>query len=84
MGCAEVCISPLFMRPDCSSRKALGRPSKGGVVVPRLPFAPSSTGRRLGVREVEALNLLGSAFTLPLSRRERKSPSRFEVHEPQC
>jgi hypothetical protein len=52
-------------------KQSPGMPLKGWRGHGVFAFRPLSYWERAGVREVEALNVLGSAFTLPLSRRER-------------
>jgi hypothetical protein len=76
MGCARY-ASVLSLYNQLQLKKSPGVPLKGWRGRAALAFRSLSHWDRAEVREVEALNLLGSAFTLPLSRRERKSPSRL-------
>jgi hypothetical protein len=75
-GCARY-AQVLSLYNQLQLKKSPGVPLKGWHGHAAFAFRSLSQWERVGVREVEALNLLGSAFTLPLSRQERKSPSRL-------
>jgi hypothetical protein len=76
MGCPRY-AQVLSLYYQLQLKKSPGMPPKGWRGHGAFAFRSLSHWERAGVRKVEALNLLGSAFTLPLSRRERKSPSRL-------
>ena len=76
MGCARY-ASVLSLYNQLQLKKSPGVPLKGWRGRAALAFRSLSHWERAEVREVEVLNLLGSAFTLPLSRRGLCTISRF-------